>query len=571
MNLPVSTRNLARIVTAVYALSLVVTILWARPGCVHLVVWASFEKSALLGDIAKRYEQTRPSEDLRCVEIDVVRIASGAAEEALARGVFGSDSPPPAVWSPAANTWVALLEQHRITAGASRIVPAEAGGSILRSPLVIAMPEDMARAMGWPTSEISWKEIFALAQDPRGWASRGHPEWDPFKLGKTSPLISTSGLHALIATYQMAGGGALDDATVRTYMRGVESSVLHYGSTVSDFLKNLADADDRGEALQYVSAIAIEEKQVWDYNQGNPEFFSSGTRLVPNKQLVPVYPSEGTLEADHPYVVLDAPWVDDAKRRAATRFLAYLKSDAIQQEFQRNGFRGAHGETGPPFDGSSVLDRLKPRTYLPVPEPARLVQIQASWKDYRKRARALLVMDVSRSMGDSAASATVTKLELARQAMLSALEDVADEDDIGLWTIAGTEHRELIGIGPVRGQKALLRTEIERLTPEGTGKALFSTISGAVAAVRQRFDRDRINAVIVLTDGRNDDPSNSDLNGLIRSLRAQPEVRVFTIVYGSGADSDTLDKIARASHGARYDAVDPRVIGRAIRDAVSNF
>ena len=76
----------------------------------------------------------------------------------------------------------------------------------------------------------------------------------------------------------MAGGGSIDDAGVRTFMKSVESSVVHYGSTVSSFLRTLADADDRGEteALSYVSAIAVEEKQVWDYNDGNPEFFSSG-------------------------------------------------------------------------------------------------------------------------------------------------------------------------------------------------------------------------------------------------------------------------------------------------------
>ena len=86
-----STLNLGRIVTALYAVSLVVAILWFRPGCVHLVVWASLEKSELLGAIATRYEQTaRPSEDLRCVDIDVVPKASGDAENALARGTFAS-------------------------------------------------------------------------------------------------------------------------------------------------------------------------------------------------------------------------------------------------------------------------------------------------------------------------------------------------------------------------------------------------------------------------------------------------------------------------------------------------
>lgn len=570
-----STLNLARIVTALYAVSLVIAILVLRPGCVQLVVWASFEKSDLLGNIADRYELTRPSEDLRCVDIKVVRKASGEAEQALANGVFESDEARPDVWSPAAGIWIDLLEQHRIAGGVPTFVPA-ARSIILKSPLVIAMPEPMAKALGWPTKDISWLEIFSLAQDPQGWASRGHAEWGRFKLGKTNPLISTSGLQALIATYRMAGGGSIDDPTVRAFMKGVESSVVHYGNTVSAFLKNLADADERGEAeaLSYVSAIAMEEKEVWDYDDGNPDFRSNGKRLVPNIPLVAVYPREGTLWADHPYIVLEAPWVGDQERRAAARFLDHLKSDAIQQEFKATAFRGFRGETGAVIDMSAYLDDSKPSSQLSLPDQATLDKVQASWRDYRKGARVLFVMDVSRSMNDRLGSASASKLELAKQAVTFALGEFALDDQVGLWTLAGKERHELIGVGALRDQAAQLRTEISSLTPEGSGRSLYTTVSAAVASMRQRFDRDRINAVILLTDGRNDDPANSDLLGLVRMLRTQPEderVRVFTIAYGQGADRDALDRIALNSRGARYDAVDTSVIGRAVLDAVSNF
>ena len=569
-----STLSLARIVTAAYAVSLVLAVLALRPGCVQLVVWASQEKSDLLGRIADRYELTRPSEDLRCIDIKVVRKASGEAEQALTREVFESNEARPDVWSPAANTWIDLLWQHRTAKGVPTFVPAERGSSIVNSSLVIAMLQPMAEALGWPNKQISWLEIFGLAQDPQGWASRGHPDWKRFKLGKTNPFISTSGLHALIATYRMAGGGPIDDATVRAYMKGVESSVEHYGPTVSGFLKNLADADDRREALSYVSAIAMEEYQVWQYDDGNPDFRSDGKRLPPQIPLVAVYPREGTLVADHPYVVLDAPWVGEQEKRAAAKFLVHLKSDAIQAEFKAAGFRGALGETGAVIDQSPWLKGFNPNTLLTRPDPARLDALQASWKDYRKKGRVLFVMDASESMGDRLGSASASKLELAKQALVSALQEFALDDQVGLWTLAGNERHELVGVGPMRDQVSQLRTEIDRLKPEGTGRALYATAAAAVASMRQRFDPDRINAVILLTDGRNDDPANADLNGLVRSLRAQPEdqrVRVFTIAYGGGADRDSLDKIALASRGTGYDAVDTSVIGRAVLDAVSNF
>ena len=54
--------------------------------CLSLVVASSEDKSTLLGQIASDYQRTQPSVDRHCVDIRVVRVASGQAEQALARG-----------------------------------------------------------------------------------------------------------------------------------------------------------------------------------------------------------------------------------------------------------------------------------------------------------------------------------------------------------------------------------------------------------------------------------------------------------------------------------------------------
>jgi len=564
-------RSLARLVTVVYAATLILAVIVFQPGCVSLVVWASVEKSDLLREVAARYEQTRPSEDLRCVKIDVQRVASGDAEDMLARS-GGTPGAMPDIWSPAASTWVRLLERHRAIAGAPAIIPVSET-RILQSPLVIAMPEPMAVALGWPRAEISWKDIFALARDPVGWSTRVHPEWGRFKLAKTNPLISTSGLHALAATYVMSGGPSIQDPQVVAFMKSVEESVVHYSNTVSSFLLNLAESDARGQALSYVSAIAMAEKEVWDYNQGNPESKTRPTRLPPETKLVAVHPSEGTLLADHPFVVM--PWVaDEQKRRAAGHFLDHLRSDAVQQEFMSVAFRGARGETGKPIDESTELNRFKPSIYFAPLDPRTLAEVQSSWSSYRKRAQVLLMLDSGLSMADRIAPAVASKLDLAKDAWTAALDSLVSDDDVGLWALAGIERRKLVDVGPLRDQRGTMRTELAALTPRGSGKALYSAITEGVALLRQRFARDRINAVVLLTDGRNDDVANTSLVDLLRALQAQAEdarVRVFTIAYGPAADRDALERIARAGRGAFYDATDPGVINRVIRDAVSSF
>jgi Ca-activated chloride channel family protein len=578
---------LARLATAVCATLVVagLIIVPPPPGCIRLTVAASNEKSALLALIAKDYERRLPSVDGRCIEVQVARKPSGEAEEALARGWDErSDGPLPVIWSPAAKTWVALLERHRSIAGLPPIAP-PSNPVIVRSPLVIAMLEPMARAMGWPTEDIGWSDVFDLARDPRGWGSLGHQEWGQFKLAKTSPAISTSGLHALIATYYAGKGtgvGVEIAPETIAFMRGVESSVVHYGDAVMTFLTDLLDCDNRREALKCVSAIAVEEKQVWDYNNGNPasDVTENVVRRVPFVPLVAIYPREGTLVADHPFVVLNATWVDDAERHAASNFLEYLQGSEAQRRFKQAALRGYDGDPGPEITAANRLDPTQPRRELSAPVPSVVSAIQASWKQIRKRARVLLVMDVAGSMGDVVGGTNRSKLDFAKEAAVAALEDFAGDDDVGLWSFSSASgaadqpYRELVPTGPVSQQKDQLRRAIAALQPEGARKALYTTVDAAVNAMRARFNSTRINAVVLLTDGANSDPANNDLNGLERSLRSQPDeafVRVFTVGYGKQADLTALAAIALATRAGVYSSDDPRAIQKVLVAVISNF
>ncbi|MDQ2967583.1 MAG: substrate-binding and VWA domain-containing protein [Actinomycetota bacterium] len=575
--------TLARLATGVSAMVAVVILALLPPSrfCVPVTIAASNEKSALLSVLADDYERGRPVVDGRCVDVQIFRVPSGEAEAALRRGwdAVSVGAPEPGVWSPAATTWVKLLDFHRTADGLPKVVPA-ATPSITQSPLVIAMLKPLAEAMGWPGKDIGWADIFDLAQDPQGWANRGHADWGRFKLGKTSPLISTSGLHALIATHYAGGGkgdGSAPEARTLALMRAVENSVLHYGDTVSTYLKDLLACDDRGLAEQCVSAIAIEEKQVWDYNRGNPSSLVPEPKgVVPRVPLVAIYPREGTLFADHPYVVLTS---DDQKRRAADGFLVYLQGPEAQGRFQRAGLRGYNGDPGPEITKINFLDPGKPTSVYPLPVPAVVSDIQASWKAIRKPARVLLVVDVGSSMAERAPDTSKTKLDVAKEAASEALGGFEPGDEVGLWSFSSASgadppYREVVPPGLISQQKALLKHDIEALQPQGQHKALYRTLDAAVASMRASYDSARINAVVLLTDGGNDDPANNDLNGLQRTLRAQPDdkfVRVFTVGFGAKADLTTLENIALAARGGAYSAKDKRAMDKILVSVVSNF
>lgn len=526
-----------------------------------LIVTASNEKSALLSDLAADFVRTRPLVDGTCITVKVVRKASGDAEEALARGWSDrTDGPQPDVWSPAAKTWVEILRVHRVGGDRSDLIPTSLP-SLMQSPLIIAMPRPMAEALGWPDRPIGWHEVLSLARDDRGWAKVGHPEWGRFRLGKTNPTVSTSGLHALIGSYYAATGltSDLTAADVRRpdavqFVKDIESSVEHYGNTAATFMSNLALADEQGAAVAYMSAIAVEEKQLWDYNRNT-------RRQVP---LAAVYPSEGTLVADHPYVVLRAPWVDDAKRRAAAAFLAYLQAPERQERFRAEGYRDDEGRGGPELTATWGTLPGGPSIILPAPSPEALAEVEASWTDVRKRARVLMVLDVSGSMSG-------TKIDLMRRGASAGLRLFLDDDELGIWTFS-SQRTEIAPIGAVGPRRDTLDGAIGRLIATG-GTRLFDSTYEAVRELTSGLDPHRITAVVVLTDGVNTD-GNNDVERLIRDLRTatdESHVRVFTIAYGSDADKKVLRRIADATRGAAYDASDPASIETVFKEVISNF
>jgi hypothetical protein len=80
--------------------------------------------------------------------------------------------------------------------------------------------------------------------------------------------------------------------------------------------------------------------------------------------------------------------------------------------------------------------------------------------------------------------------------------------------------------------------------------------------------QDRINAIVVLTDGRNEYPPDNDLDRLRRELgngNLDQTVRVFRIAFGAEADLDVMTDIAKASRAAAYDSKNPRRHRRRLR------
>ena len=566
----------------------------ADPGdCVVVDMAVSSEKIALLTTLAEEFNQSDAEVDGSCIFVRPRSVASGRAAELIPEGWPSPDvnGEAPVIWSPAASGWAGIVNER---AGATL---APAGTPFMLTPLVIAMPQPMAEALGWPEESIGFADLQRLANDPEGWAAVGAPEWGPFRIGKTNPNFSTSGLNFTIAEYYAATGKSAD-LTIEDLSRpaavdfatDIESSVVHYGDITMTFLNNWFAADQRGTSLTYASAVAVEEKSVIDYNLGDPDgVLAPGEELRPPRvPLVAIYPEEGTLYSDNPFIILDTEWVDADERAAAEQFEAFVQLPENQEQVLAFGFRPNNPEVpiADPITSANGVDPTQPQSELEVPAPEVLVAILDSWAELRKEARVLLVLDVSGSMGEFAGDDNETKLDLAKSAALSSLDEFKDTDEVGLWVFStdlGGEHpnwREVVPVGEIGENRDDIAAAIERQIPV-QGTPLYEVTGVAYETMLEQYDPTMINAVVLLTDGVNDDgvPSDDDdqFTELIETLQAGSEgassrpVRVFTISYGESADVITLRAISQATSAATYNASNPQTIEQVFTAVISNF
>jgi Ca-activated chloride channel homolog len=519
----------------------------APEGAVTIGFAYSPEKQDLLKPLIDEFNASETKVGDAPVFVQGQSIASGDAEQKIASGAL-----KPVAWSPASSLWGRLLNYE-----ADRDLAPEEAPSIVRTPLVIAMWEPMARALGWPDKPLGFEDILALARSPQGWAAYGHPEFGDFKLVHTNPDFSTSGLEATVAEYYAATGkteGLIEsdiNGRARLTVRDIERSIVHYGDTT------LFVADQmRKEGPAYASAAAMEEATLVDFNQdraGQPK-------------LVAIYPKDGTFFSDSPFLVLNGDWVSQQQKAGAEAFQKFLAEKVTPELAAQSGFRPPDLNEKPvaPLTEENGVDPSQPKSELSLPSPEVLAKIREAWREDRKPANVMLVVDVSGSMADE------DRMPRAKEGLDAFFNQLQPQDRVGL-TAFDDKINELVPLGRFSANEDQLRRTVRGLFPDG-GTAFRDATAKAFEDVRSSAGaNETINAVVLLTDGEDTDSSRS-LQSLVDELSSQGDapnqVRVFTIAYSATAAgaADALKQIAEAGGGQAYegDTEDIEAVYRSI-------
>ena len=566
-------------------------------GSMRLQVAASPDQADVMAQAAAEYGRQRPTVDDRCVDVQVRAVESVEAAGGLVAGWDEAAlGPRPDVWVPASSAWALQVQLKRQATKQSDLIPYERP-KVATTPMVFAMPKPMAQALGWPQQPLGWNDLLGAVRSGEGWRAFNQPQWGPFRLGKLDPNLSTPGLEALIGAVFAATGQGSDLSVetlqqqadqLRTVILGIERAPGQDADTPATFLANLQQADQADQALGFVSVVPLDEKSVLDYNQGNlGGLEDGGQRPKPKVPLVAVYPKEGTLEADHPWIVLRAPWVDAAKRRAAAGFLDYLRSGSVQARFQQAGFRSSSGRAGPTVTEANGLLADQPSRVLAPPAPKVVAAALESWNAARKRSNVLAVYDVSGSMKEPVSGSGRTKIGLVKQAALEALPLFAPETNLGTWVFStnlpgGKDWRELVPIGPTnaklpggKSRRDVLAGALTQLQATNGDTGLYDTALAAFRAVKRSYAPGRLNLVVLLTDGINDDPdggiTKQELLTRLKAEQGDQKVALITVAFGANADVPTLKQISQVTGGIAYVVRDPRDIVRLFTEAISRL
>jgi Ca-activated chloride channel family protein len=431
------------------------------------------------------------------------------------------------VLSPDSSVWLSQLEvgwQEQGTAESSIV------GETTRfavSPVVIAMWADIARSMGYPDQAIGWVDILSLVRD--------NPD---FKWSHPS-TSSASGLLATLATFYAGAGKTrgltVEDATAeRTleYVAALEKTVRYYGEGE---LAVIEQVEKRGRS--YLDAFVVQEQLVIQFNKRNQD------------QLVAIYPAEGTMWQDHPLVLLERPDTTAEQRQAYRVLCDSLLSTDAQMRVLSSGYRPTDlsislDSPSSPITLASGVDPAQPKTTLQIPSPAVIQVVRDAWQYTKRKTNVYLVADVSGSMQGE-------KLEQAQEAFLAFLNLIQGEQErVGL-VVFSSDVQEAVSLSELGTNRNRLQSTISRLAAGGD-TALLDAVNLAYDRLQRLQDRERINAIVVMTDGKENN-SRIRLRDLTAKLerenRSGVPVVVFCVAYGSDADMDTLERISEAAGG----------------------
>ncbi|MEU6846902.1 substrate-binding and VWA domain-containing protein [Streptomyces sp. NPDC046716] len=523
---------------------------------VHLSVAASPDIAPALRAAATHARDQKLTSDGACLDVAVSAHDSYKVADTLRSGKGDAGFQ---VWVPDAELWIKRVEQN------DKATSVSTTGTVATSPIGVGMVPSAAKSFGFPEKKYSWTELAGAALQE-----------NKLRLGAADPARSATGLLTLT---QLAAASAKsgDDGTQAAAMAKVLSQrTSDSDGQLMDTVARDESGTERGNPKRN-EALVLSEQAAFAHNA---EVGESGA-------LDLFYPKDGSPELNYPFTLVDESSLSTEESRAAVRFMTLLNTTAGHRILSKYGFRNEDSAVV-----KSVAEGAGGRAPQPyadaASEPAtdeQLEQTLGMWTITVQSARVLVVVDASGSMANPAPGRSETRMEVTKASMLAALStSFTDEDDIGLWEFAtkldgDRDYKKLVPTARL-GDRGSSGTQRERLSaafaalqpvPDGA-TGLYDTTLAAYKDAKASYKKGKFNAVVVVTDGVNEDPGSISRSSLVQQLQSltDPErpVPLIAIAVGPNTDKDEIEQIAEATGGSGHQVRDPADIQQVILKAI---
>jgi hypothetical protein len=465
----------------------------------------------------------------------------------------------PDVWIPDSGTWLQRLRSS------AREFAFTDEGSVALSPVVMAMPEPVAKRLGWPGKRLTYADLL-----------REITTSTTIRPGTVDPTRDAAALSGLLALGTAAT--AADRQRPGTANGVLRALATDRSALRDDLMAQLPQADDVASLAGGLGLAAMSERDVITFNAAKPP--------VP---LAALYLEPAAAPLDYPFAVM--PELTTAQAEAAHQLYEMLgSSSSFRDRLAASGVRSPDGSAPGGFNAPTGAPSTAKRSPSPADsggaaaekvDGAAIDRALAGWSAVVAPARMLAIVDASGSMRTPVPTArNATRMAVTLAAARGGLALFSDDWQVGLWMFAagrqgGGNHQELVPIGPLTSNRTDVVNALDLIRPGGGDAGLYRTILDGYREVQDGWQAGRVNSVLVLTDGvgggeKTGDISLTDLLAKLGAVRsAERPVQVIVVGIGDSVDRQPLDQITHATGGGVFIADDPAQIGAVFLEALS--
>ncbi|MBG0832528.1 VWA domain-containing protein [Planomonospora sp. ID67723] len=509
-----------------------------RGGCsgdeVTLRVNASPDIQPALAQIADRFNKAGHEIGGACANVKVSKAASATVAAGLSGGGKASAMD---LWIPDSSLWVSGVRAKNPSAP-------KPSGSVAQSPVVMAASGSMVSNLKKSFGEASWSGMINATN-----AANVDGPGRKVRVLALDPSLNAAGLGALLAASGVATAAGVGQEQLVGAMKTLS------GSTVKDQQALLASLGVKGRRVP----LGISSEQgVWAFNNAKK----------PEVPAVPLYPAEGTFNLDYPIVVTTT---DDGVREVAEEFAKELGTAAARKTLQDHGFRTPDGKGGTAISESGGFQAKAPQA-LEMPDAKTVARMSQSWSRMNLGTRLLTLLDISGTMAQPIPGTGLTRMQAISRIATEGMKLFPANSEMGLWEFSthldgqDVDYRETVSVGPLTEtvdgalRRDLINQKLATVQAKATGDTgLNDTLAAAYKMMKDSYKSDKINTILILTDGAgNDDPPGMSDQEIVKFLKKEfdPEkpVSIILIAYSPDATKGKrqMDALAKATNGDAY-------------------